>query len=97
MAPLTMLEEIGVHLLEDESISSSKMFMSFVKCGVMVFLAVYHVFKGSGSSLKSMEPLSSDSPAEIDVIRKSSMIAKVFVSAPDGNRERDLPHGKCKL
>ena len=62
----------------------------FVRNVVVLFLAFYRV-------LKSMEPLSFDSSAETDVVRRSPTSAKVFVSASAGTRTRDLPHGNRTL
>ena len=45
----------------------------------MLFQALYGVFK-------SMEPLSSDSPAETDVVRSSPHSTKICVATPAGNR-----------
>ena len=41
-----------------------------------------------------MEPLSFDSPAETDVVRRFLMSAKVFVSGSAGTQSRDLPQGQ---
>ena len=53
----------------------------------MLFVTLYRVFK-------SMEPLSFDSPAEIDVVRRFLTYPKIFVSSPAWNQTRYLPHGK---
>ena len=78
-------EEIRFPLVKNRPISSSSVYMCFVKkCYVLGFV-----------SCKCTKPLSFDSPAETDVIRRSSTTAKLFVSTTTGNRTQDLPHGKC--
>ena len=57
---------------------------------VVLSLALYRM-------LKSMELLPFDRPAEIFVVRSSSMVPKVFVSTSAGTRTRDLPHSNRML
>ena len=47
--------------------------------------------------IKCMEPLSFDSPTEIDVVSRFPTSAKVFVSTSAGTRTRDAPHGTRTL
>ena len=42
--------------------------------------------------IKCMEPLSFDTPAQTDVVRRFPTSAKVFVSVSAGTRTRDLPY-----
>ena len=75
------------HLLGEmdlEPVTGAEVFEENV---VLLFLSLLCV-------LKSKEPLSFDSTAETFVVRKSLTSAKAFVFTPDGNRARDLLHGK---
>ena len=66
------------------------MFKVFEKNVVVLFLALFHVFK-------SMEPLSFNSPAEIDEIRRLPRSTKVFVSSSARNRTRILTYESTKM
>ena len=45
--------------------------------------------------IKCIEPLSFDSPAKTNVVRRFYSPRKVFVSAPAENQTEDHLHGKC--
>ena len=50
----------------------------FVRNIIVLFLALYHAFK-------SMEPLSSGSPEETDMVRRFLKFTKVFVATSAGD------------
>ena len=59
---------------------------AFVRSVAVLFLAFI-------VCIKCMEPLSFESPAEPDVVRRLPKSAKVLVSTSAGTRTRNLPHG----
>ena len=78
MAPLLIRDELGAPSVENVSRSS---FSEYRVCKEMLLCCSWLCIL----CFKSMEPLSFDSPAETDEVRRLPTFAKVFVSSPARN------------